>query len=138
MIDEATIFLQLEAAYEEIASIGNKLLVAVEGGKITSTLYIFHYEIFVRLAANVKIHLKALSCGVISRERIAYISRSYRTRRLRIIHLSLVSRPKYDPSSGTRRAPITREPVPPQKAPWTPHYDETFADCLLQKRSVQY
>ncbi|GBP56330.1 hypothetical protein EVAR_28910_1 [Eumeta japonica] len=56
MLDVATIFLQHEATREEIASAGNKFLVSLYDGGVTSTLHTLRYKIFVRSAANVKIH----------------------------------------------------------------------------------
>lgn len=60
LIDVATIFLQPEVTHEEIGSAGNKLLVALYGGGVTSTLHTLRYEIFVRSAASAKIHLARL------------------------------------------------------------------------------
>ncbi|GBP79573.1 hypothetical protein EVAR_52031_1 [Eumeta japonica] len=55
MINITTIYLKSEATHEEIASAGNNLLV-----EELQALFILCYKIFVRTAANAKIHLTYL------------------------------------------------------------------------------
>ncbi|GBP79687.1 hypothetical protein EVAR_61210_1 [Eumeta japonica] len=60
IIEVSTIFLQLEATHKETASARNKLLKVLYAEGVTSTLHTLRYEIFVRSAANPKMHLARL------------------------------------------------------------------------------
>ena len=60
LLDAATTFLKNDATHEEIASAGNKCLVALYGGGEDDSLHSLRYGIFLRSAANTKINLARL------------------------------------------------------------------------------
>src|ERR1700761_7119678 len=57
LLEVATTFLNYDATHEEIASAGNKCLVALYGGGEDDPLNALRYGIFLRSAANAKVHL---------------------------------------------------------------------------------
>ena len=60
LLEVATTFLNYDATHEEIASAGNKCLVALYGGGEDDSLNALRYGIFLRSAANAKVHLARL------------------------------------------------------------------------------
>lgn len=60
LLEAAITFLNHDATHEEIASAGNKCLVALYGGGEDDSLNALRYGIFLRSAANAKVHLARL------------------------------------------------------------------------------